>query len=143
MKVTRIRFNGNDETEFDTVDKNELAILWYDFCKENKYIITADEGHFRTVKTVEGNFTNMTNSLIKACWFGPQDDKILAEPWLDMCVNKKYIELEEVDIEDEDVGPDVMKKSALNEENAKWHKRQTDLFNMRWKLRERRSGGLY
>ena len=44
MKVTRIGFFGDqnyadmDETEFDTQDENELAQLWWEFCKENDLI---------------------------------------------------------------------------------------------------------
>ena len=49
--VARIRFTNpegalygldldgfNDETEFDTWDEDELAQLWWEFCKENNVI---------------------------------------------------------------------------------------------------------
>ena len=41
--VTNIEFlnpdNGyTDETQFDTYDEKELALLWWEFCKENGFI---------------------------------------------------------------------------------------------------------
>ncbi len=41
IKITDIGFiNGTkeDETEFDTHNEKELALLWWEFCKENKLI---------------------------------------------------------------------------------------------------------
>lgn len=44
---TRIKFYDNtgheDETEFDTVDDDELAELWYEFCQENDIIACIDK----------------------------------------------------------------------------------------------------
>lgn len=37
-KVTDIIFSEEDETEFDTWDEEELAQLWWEFCKENGLI---------------------------------------------------------------------------------------------------------
>ena len=42
MKITNIGFinedGKEDETQFDTHDEEELARLWWIFCKENKLI---------------------------------------------------------------------------------------------------------
>ena len=61
MRVTRVQFYNlnapdehgraffNDRTEFDTTDEQELAELWWEFCKENGLI----ECIRRTVKEEE------------------------------------------------------------------------------------------
>lgn len=51
MDVTRIGFYNNgreDETEFDTIDEQEIAELWYEFCKEEgiiAYVEQEDDGY--------------------------------------------------------------------------------------------------
>lgn len=48
MKTTEIYFMNletleEDSTNFDTTDKHELAMLWWDFCQENGIITGTDE----------------------------------------------------------------------------------------------------
>lgn len=51
MDVTRIGFYNEgreDETEFDTIDEQEIAELWYEFCKEEgiiAYVEQLDDGY--------------------------------------------------------------------------------------------------
>lgn len=50
--ITDIGFmNGTreDETEFDTHNETELALLWWEFCKENKLITYVEKGHTATI----------------------------------------------------------------------------------------------
>jgi len=34
---------ANDEVQFDTTDKNELAMLWFEFCKDEGIITYVEE----------------------------------------------------------------------------------------------------
>ena len=47
MKVTRIGFinaeGKEDETEFDTIDRAEIADLWLEFCIENGIIAYVED----------------------------------------------------------------------------------------------------